>query len=146
MTLIKPRSLLLLCAFFGRIQARGSENDVGEHSLIHAPALVEVDGAGGLAVEAFVEHPVEMRDLGALGEGQPHYVLERIGDAKDSVVRPDRHPRRFGRFLPFHFFDCAVVGFQDHGPHVRQSFAASVPRLLDDGVDSCFFEVGIFHS
>ena len=71
--------------------------------------------------------PTGIVDLGAVGEGQPHGVLERIGDARMPLWdQTGKIPDGLDGF--FHFTSSTAPGSAgDHSPQVRQFRRAPIP-------------------
>src|SRR5437868_8936545 len=97
-------------------------------------ALMEIDGTHRLAVEACVEEPLRIPQLGTLWERQPHRVLERLADADDAVMGPDRHSLRAGGFLPLHLFNHSGVVGPDEPPQLARPLTTPAGRPAADGI------------
>lgn len=110
----EPNDLALL-ARLRLVEQHGIEDDRLKGSLIDGIAFAEIDGPDRVAVEPRVEELLRILDAGALGEGEPDGILERLPDADDSTVRPDRDSRRVAGLLPLDLFDQAGVGLFDQG-------------------------------
>src|SRR5947209_14221826 len=128
------RELASALAHGGGVEFRGFEVERLQRLLIDDSVLVEIDGANRLAVEAGVEELLWIRQLGALGERQPHGILERFTDAHVSVVRPDWNAGRPGGLLPLHLLDDSGVGSSDQRAKHRECLAAPATDARDDGV------------
>src|SRR5512132_961011 len=63
-----------------------------ERGRIDLLALVDVDRAADVALEARVEQPLGILQRRALREGELHDLLVRLTGADDALVRPDRRP------------------------------------------------------
>jgi len=109
-----------------RVQCHGSANERLERLFIDLVALVEIDGASGVAFEAGVEEARRVRQRSALGEGHLHDTLVRLARADDSGVRPDRNSRRTGGLSPFHLLDRFGIGLLDKGSDASERFAPPI--------------------
>jgi hypothetical protein len=100
-----------------------------EGFLVDLVALVQIDGAPGVAFEAGIEQPRRVLERSALGESQLHDALVCLAGADDAVVRPDRNAP------PLPLLDHRRVGLSDEGAHPRERLAAPVAQLPDPRVD-----------
>src|SRR5207248_9548414 len=106
------------------VETRALDDECLQGGRVDGVALVEIDGTNRLAVEARVEEPFRILQLGPFWERQPHGVLEGLADADDAVVGPDGHPLGAGGLLPLHLFDHAWVGGPDQNPQLTQPLAS----------------------
>src|SRR5215212_8566648 len=67
-----------------RVQVHSDANQRLQRLPVDLLALVDVDGAPGVALETGVEETCGVRQGGALGEGQLHRILVRLAGADDS--------------------------------------------------------------
>ena len=95
------------------VQRHGGANERLQRLFIDLVALMEIDGAPGVAFEAGVEEARRVLQRGALGEGQLHDALVRLAGADDSGVLPHRNASRVRRLSPFHLLDHFGVGLLD---------------------------------
>src|SRR3954468_1955838 len=81
LTLLLPALLLarlrLALLRLARVQRHGRSNQLLEGADVHALALVDVDGAADVSVQARVEEAGGVLQGGAMGEGQLHDL--RVG-------------------------------------------------------------------
>src|SRR6266568_478055 len=87
------------------VETGALDNQCLQGGRVDGVTLVEIDGTYRLAVQARVEEPFRILQLGPFWKRQPHGVLEGLAYADDAVVGPDWHPLGAGGFLPLHFFD-----------------------------------------
>src|SRR5690348_3093440 len=113
----------------GRVQRHGGANKSLERFLVEFLALMQVDGAPGVAIEAGVEQPHRIVQRGPLGKGHLHNVLVRLAGADYSVVRPHRDAS------PLPLLDHLGVGLLDACADLRKHLAPPVAELLDPPVD-----------
>src|SRR6185369_8279022 len=92
-------------------------------------ALVDVDRAPDVPVEARVEELGRILQRSALREGQLHDRLVGLAGADDAVVRPH------GRTHPLPLLHDLRVRFLDQLAHPAQGLAAPVAELGDSFVD-----------
>src|SRR5207248_8219269 len=95
------------------VETRAFDDECLEGGRVDGVALVEIDGTNRLAVEARVEEPFRILQLGPFWKRQPHGVLEGLAHADDAVAGPDGDSLGAGGFLPLHLFDYAWVGASD---------------------------------
>ena len=112
-SMLKSTAGSLALALFGYVQPHGFVNERYERCFIHIVTFVEVNGAHRFAIQALIEELLRIHYLSALGEGQPHGVLEYISCAQYSSMRPNRDTQWIGRFFPLHFFEHSRVGLLD---------------------------------
>src|SRR5438309_70465 len=74
-----------------RVEPCGFENQCSDRGFIHGITLSEVDGPDRPAIQPGVEELLRVVELGTVGKGQPHGTLERLADADDSVMGPNRY-------------------------------------------------------
>ena len=96
-----------------------------EGGLVDDLALLDVDRAAHVALEAGVEEAGWVFQRGALGEGELHHLLVRLAGADDAVVRPDR------RAHPFPLLDHVGVGFVDQPAHPGEGLSAPIAEFDD---------------
>src|SRR5215472_11327677 len=77
---------------FGRVQGHGGTNESLQCLLVDLCALVEVDRAPRVPLEAGVEELRRILQGRPLGEGHLHDALVGLACADQSVVRPHRNP------------------------------------------------------
>src|SRR5262245_46616999 len=115
---------------FGRlVQGHGGANESLQRLLLYLLALVEVDCAPRVPLEAGVEESRGVLQGRPLGEGHLHDALVGLARADDSVVRPHRNAS------PLPFLDHFGIGFLDQGTEAAEHFAPPVAKLLDSRVD-----------
>src|SRR5205823_14932081 len=117
------------------VETRSFDDECLQCGRVDGVALVEIDRTNRLAVEARVEEPFRILQLGPFWKRQPHGVLEGLAHADDAVVGPDGHPLGAGGLLPLHLFDHAWVGSPDQNPQPAQPLASPAGELPDDGID-----------
>src|SRR5436309_971984 len=117
------------------IETGALDNECLQGGRVDGVTFVEIDGTNRLAVEARVEEPFRILQLGPFWKRQPHGVLEGLAHADDAVVGPDGHPLGAGGLLPLHLFDHAWVGGPDQNPQPAQPLASPAIELPDDGID-----------
>src|SRR5690606_38916492 len=108
-------------------RSRGANQRL-ERALVELVALVDVDRAAHLTLEARVE---ELRWIGkrrALRERELDGLLVRLARADDAVVRPHRH-------VPLPFLNDIGVRFLDELAHAAQRAAAPIAELGDPRAD-----------
>ena len=115
------------CAF-RRVQGYGGANEGLEGLVVDLVALVDIDGAPGIAFQAGVEQARRVFQRGAAGEGKLHVGFVGLAGADDAVVLPHGSPRiAIRRLAPFHVLDHAGIGLLDERAHPRQRFPAQSP-------------------
>src|SRR5881397_4047620 len=117
------------------IETGALDNECLQGGRVDGVTLVEIDGTDRLAVQAHVEEPFRILQLGPFWKRQPHGVLEGFAYADDAVVGPDGHPLGTGGLLPLHLFDYAGVGAPDQSPQLAQPLTPPAGGLPDDGID-----------
>src|SRR5215472_18032538 len=90
---------------FRRVQRNCFENEHLQRGLIYRVGFVEINGAHGLTIQPRVKEVHWILDLRTVREGQSHGVLERVGDADYSIMRPHWDTFWPGGLFPLHLFD-----------------------------------------
>src|SRR5439155_17168723 len=111
------------------VQRDGGLDECLERARVDLLALVEVDGAPGVALETGVEEARGVLQRRALGEGHLHDALVGLAGANDPVVVPRRDP------APLPVLDDLGIGFPYQGTEPRERLAPPVAQLLDPLVD-----------
>src|SRR6266849_10017961 len=120
----RPRPL----AGLGRVQRHGGANERLQRLFINLVALMEIDGAPGVAFEAGVEEAARVLQRGALGEGHLHDSLVRLTGADDAGVLPHRNPS------PLPLLDHFRVGLLDESSNPSERIASPIFQLLDSRI------------
>src|SRR5580765_6526449 len=94
-------------------------HELRERGFVDLVALVDVDRAADLALQARVEQALGIRERCAPGERQLHGTLVGLTRAEDAVMRPDRDAGR-ARLGPLPLFDDTGIRFQDDAPHALE--------------------------
>src|SRR4051794_20618866 len=111
------------------VERDGGANEVLQRVLVDLLALVEVDGAPDVPVEAGVEEARGILQRGPFGEGHLHDALVRLARADDPVVLPRRDPS------PLPLLDDVGIGLLDQATEPAEHLAAPVAELRDALVD-----------
>jgi len=116
-----------LAFFCGSGLARDVAIDSPEHEglegrLVDPLALVEVDRAARLPLEARVEEMGGILEGGARGEGELHGALVGLAGADDAPVGPDRGAR------PLELLDDLRIRLPDEGAHPAEGLPPPVPE------------------
>src|SRR4051794_21470259 len=114
----------------GLVQADGSSDEGRKRLLIDLIALVEVDRAPGVAVEARVEQSRGVVERGALEECEFHDALVRLAGADQALVRPHRNPW-IGSLFPLPLLDRVGVGLSDQSAKRGEGRAPPVTQFVD---------------
>src|SRR5450755_2513686 len=101
---LAARSLRLRLALALEIERHCSADEILQGRLIHLVAVVDVDGAPDIPVEAGVEQPGRVRQRSSFGKCHLDDVLMRLSGADDAAVGKDGSPRRC-RLDPLPLFD-----------------------------------------
>src|SRR5215211_2254624 len=116
------------------IALHGRPDEGHERPLVDLIALVEVDGAPGVAFEARVEQSGGVVQRGPLEERELHRALVRLAGADAAVVRPHRDPGA-GRLAPLPLLDHVGIGLLDQRADPGQGVAPPVAQFLDLRLD-----------
>src|SRR5215469_3216487 len=121
-------------AFRGLLAGGGIESDGGadqrrERVGVDFLALMNVDGAPHIAVEARIEELGGIFEGGALKEGQLHDRLVRFAGADAAVVGPYRCA------APLPFFHNSGIRLHDEGADPFEGIASPVIQLRDSIAD-----------
>src|SRR5690348_5873289 len=90
----------LALARLGRVQAHGLEDQRLQRRFIYRRGFLEVDGASLAAVKPRVEELLGIFQRRPVGKRESDRTLERLPNADDAVVGPDRHSGGIARLLP----------------------------------------------
>src|SRR4030095_583018 len=111
------------------VQGHGCPDEPLQRRLVDLLALVEVDGAPCVSLEARVEETRRVLQRRPFGEGHLQDALVGLARADDAVVRPHRHPS------PLPLLDDVGVGFLHERTETAEHLAPPVAPLLDPRVD-----------
>src|ERR1700681_2416616 len=111
-----------------RVVCHGGANERLQRLFINLVALMDIDGAPGVAFEAGVEEACRVLQRGALGEGHLHDILVRLAGADDSGVRPHRNPS------PLPLLDHFGVGLLDEDSDPSERLAPPTTEFLDSRI------------
>src|SRR6266699_3241654 len=114
------------------VETGALDNQCLQGGRIDGVTLVEIDGTDRLAVQARVEEPFRILQLGPFWKRQPHGVLEGLAYADDAVVGPDGDSLGPGGLLPLHLFDYARVRAPDESPQLAQPLTPPAGHPADD--------------
>src|SRR5581483_4561713 len=103
----------------------GGPDESLQSVLVDGVALVEVDRAPGVPLEARVEETGRVVQRSALRERHLHDALVRLARAEDAVVRPHWRPP------PLPLLDHVRVGGLDERADPRERLPAPVVELAD---------------
>src|SRR5678816_2700765 len=116
------------------VQHDGSTHEVFQRVFVDLLALVDIDRAAHVAVEARVEQARRIFERGALRERELHLVLVGLARADDACVRPHRNPG-VGRLYPLPFFDDVGIRRHDNVADFLERLSAPVTELLGALID-----------
>src|ERR1700757_4680667 len=122
----------------GVVQVHRGTNECLQRLFVDLVALMEVDGAPGVAVEAGVEETRGIIQRGALGESPLHDFFVCLAGADHPVVIPNWDSS------PLPLLDHGGVGLPDQFSDASEHLTAPITELRDPGVDQPRRRVPLF--